>query len=181
MLLTAGGTTCSVWDPTTRKAETRKYAWTFVTAVLSHDGKTLIADTTENIKIIDLANLEVIKSLDREGNAALIAVSRDGKKVAYVSQGSNAVKILNMTDGETLYDFKGHIQPISAICFDRKSEDLFTAGYDGRIIRWLSATSKQEWRVPGSVRSMQLSPEGRHLLVNNANGTAYVVRVEELE
>jgi WD40 repeat protein len=166
-------------------ATRKEFVWNFSpgwpgAVALSQDGKILAADTTENIKIIDLTKMEIVRSFDRD-QPGLLAISRDGTKLAHANQSGGTAEVWNITSGDKLYDFKGHRNYLTGLCFDRSGNTLFTAGADGRLIRWISGNSKKEWQFPGLVRSIQLTPEGRHLMVNNGNGTVYLLRVDELE
>jgi tetratricopeptide (TPR) repeat protein len=55
-------------------------------------------------------------------------------------------------------------------------------GRKGPLAVWSAATGKRlgEYRLPGSVSVTQpfaIAPDGRHLAVNNSNGTVYILRI----
>ena len=146
---------------------------------MTADGTLFVLSTDEDIKLIDVGKAAVTSFLPAPGFARPLAVSPDGTKVALAHDGVN-VKVWTVKTQELLYDLKGHQGYLVDLAFDREGASIFTAGSDGRLLRWFSADAKTEWRLPGPVQSVRRSPDGRHLLVNNGNRTAYVLRIGEL-
>jgi serine/threonine protein kinase/WD40 repeat protein len=50
----------------------------------------------------------------------------------------------------------------------------------GGVSLWSLATKVRlsDWRLPGAVTTVSFAPDGRHLITANANGTAYVLRLD---
>lgn len=148
-------------------------------AVLSRDGKTLLQSTGVNVQILDVPTGRVQHTFDAP-QTGLVALSPDGNSAASVGVNGGAVKIWSVKTDQVLYELKAHRGYVTGLCYDQTGDHVFTCGYDGRVIQWQRDEKKREWRLPGWIASMQLSPEGRHLFVNNGNGTVYMLRLEEV-
>lgn len=171
---------CAFWDTRTGKVRGNLVGAGNGVAGLavSPDSKTMYASTEQGVEIIDVETAKVKKILPSE-TAGRIALSADGTKLAIATETAQLL-VWNAADGKELYTLTGHTAGITDFCFDASGNSIFTCGNDGRLFRWFSADAKTEWRLPGAVGSFVRSADGRHLILNNGNGTAYVLRVEEL-
>ena len=46
-------------------------------------------------------------------------------------------------------------------------------------LEMLDVGCKGQWKVPGKVSSATFTPDGRHIVTRNENGTIYVLRLAE--
>ncbi len=74
---------------------------------------------------------------------------------------------------------KWHTDRVFAVTFAPNGKALASAGRDGRVILWDTATGAKwhEWLLPGLVHDVTYAADGRHLVIANGNGTAYVLRL----
>jgi len=112
-----------------------------------------------------------------EGWIRAIAVSPDGKLLA--SGGNDrVVKLWNFADGSPVRSMEGHEGHVYSLLFHPSGEFLLSGDLKGQIHQWEAATGKKVrsfdakalWKYDasqgvdfGGVRSLSLSPDGKHL------------------
>jgi WD40 repeat protein/serine/threonine protein kinase len=113
-----------------------------------------------------------------------LAFSPDGTTLAAVGDGPEpAVCLWNLQSGQerTWHGHTGHVQ---GVAFSPAAPLLATCSEDGTVRLWDLAGSDGRPRTigpgpfGGPVRAVAFTPDGRYLVTANANGTAYVLRVE---
>ncbi|BBO84858.1 hypothetical protein DSCO28_54240 [Desulfosarcina ovata subsp. sediminis] len=88
----------------------------------------------------------------------------------YLGGRERLLRLWNMEDKKELpiqnNRFKGHTDTINKIVFSEALNSLFTAGDDGRIIRWNLETGKRQKRYEGhtgTVNALAVSKDGKYL------------------
>jgi WD40 repeat protein len=68
---------------------------------------------------------------------------------------------------------------VISLAFSPNGKWLASAEVGGVIILWgwTSATPLERFELPGDMRAVAFTPDGRHLVTANANGTAYILRL----
>jgi WD40 repeat protein len=148
----------------------------------SPDGK-LAAAGCENgtVLVWDVATgLEVHRWTANNGVSQL-SFSPDGK-LLLVSGGFVAPELWDVATGKQVRKLQPMTVPGRALFCN---QGRAVVGCDGRsdIYVWDPATGNVLRRIPlplpiGSVRSVAVAPDGRHLVIGNGNGTVYVLRLE---
>lgn len=71
----------------------------------------------------------------------------------------------------------GHLSPVTSIAIAPSSGAVFTAGYDGHVLRWDATLQSPSWaiRFPDLVNSVAVSPDSGRVAVACADGFAYVL------
>lgn len=100
------------------------------------------------------------------------AFSRDGRHLAVVASGQRAgpseVHLLNVRDGQPTIPALPHPRPVGGVVFRPDDQVLATAGHDGRIRLWETATGRLLRTMVGSdgeLDAVRFSGDGRRLLV----------------
>ncbi len=131
----------------------------------------------------------VIAELQHKENIDAVAFSPDGQTVAtgggVRGRGDVSVAELRLWDlGGSGVPPKsqvldGHAIRIYAVSFSSDGRMLVSAGADGHVILWETATRTKyrEWKLPGAVYRVKFAEDGRHLITANDNGTLYVLRL----
>ncbi len=115
-----------------------------------------------------------------------LAFSPDGRTLAAVGDAPEAaVRLWDLDTGaETAW--AGHTGPVHGLAFAPAAPLLATCGEDGTVRLWDRTGGASGVRTigpgpfGGGVRAVAFTPDGRHLLTANANGTVYVLRVESV-
>jgi WD40 repeat protein len=104
-----------------------------------------------------------------------VAVSPDGRFLAF----AGASKIVTLWDvyGERLaYTMTGHADRVFALAFDDSSTRLATAGGDGQVFVWDTASGEQLQELPrvsSEISAVDFSPDGKFLVLGGHTGRVY--------
>jgi WD40 repeat protein len=73
----------------------------------------------------------------------------------------------------------GHSGDVRGYAFSPDSKQVATWGADGRVVVWEVGTGKplHSWPLKGPSEQVVFTPDGRHLLISNSNGTIYILRL----
>ena len=96
-----------------------------------------------------------------------LAASRDEAYLAAAGD-DHVVRLISAKSGKILGDFSGHSDWIQALVFSADSKQLYSAGNDGRVLRWDYAEPKKPVEIlqlPYAVRCLSLSSERGQLAV----------------
>jgi WD40 repeat protein/serine/threonine protein kinase len=114
-----------------------------------------------------------------------VAFSPDGHTLASVGDAPEAaVRLWDLDTGQerTWQDHTGHV---GSLAFSPSAPRLATCGEDDCVRLWGLTGDSHPVRVigpgpfGGGVRSIAFTPDGRYLATANANGTVYVLRMED--
>jgi WD40 repeat protein len=118
-----------------------------------------------------------------------LAVHPEGRLLAYTS--NRAVRLCDLTEGRILpaLTVGWHSTVINAVCFSPDGKTIATADVHGHIKLWShsmseshpSAVTYSPWKSlrvgTGDINGICSSPDGRHLVTANGNGTVSVLRL----
>jgi WD40 repeat protein len=107
-----------------------------------------------------------------------LAFHPDGSKLA-TGDRSGVVVLWDAVKGSELVRRQEHKDRVNAVAFSPNGSWLASAGEDGQVLLWGMPTGDKQrgWQLPGPVTSVTFAPDSRHLLLGNANGTIYVLRL----
>jgi WD40 repeat protein len=179
----------TVWDVT--KQSVRQTLDEFpdrVTAVAFHpDGQNLaVACNDQTIVLWDL-KAKTGKTLARQaGIVRQLVFNSDGKLLAGATDGR--VLVWNIERRKAPADLGAGDGPPTSIAFDPSGTMLAAAGSEGVLWLW-SEPDRERFRndpdrvIPvgpphGVIQRVVWSPDGRHLVTVNGNGTLYVLRLD---
>ena len=145
---------------------------------ISSDGKLIaLAHHGGRIRLIDSKSGQTLQSSVTSGNA--VAVTATGSLLAHVGEHPYIVAIRRIHEFELVHSLQEHKAKVRHLSFSPNGSLLAAADQSGRVILWDTSSGEQrfEWQLPGSVVALRFGPQGRHLVVGNSNGTAYVLRI----
>ncbi len=171
-----------VWDMDTNKERgTLSVPPNFGHWHVTPDGESLLLDMKDHTILWDvLADRERAKLNSSMSDSTLMTISPDSKTLAF-QDADNGITLYAVSTGKPLHTLKGHTGKIhrNRLVYSQNSQLLASGGDDNRVIVWNVADGKQvkSWTLPGPVNSVLFAPDNRHLILNNGNGTAYVLRL----
>jgi WD40 repeat protein len=146
------------------------------------------------VRVWDLAQSKVREMgvLKHEVDVACVAISPDGRSLVtgggYRSSnqpqpapGMLRLWLLNENGPARSAPMRlvGHKDPVNAATYSPDGHILASAGSEGHVILWESATGKKyrQWQLPGPVNRLAFADDGRHLIILDGEGTLYVLRL----
>jgi WD40 repeat protein len=170
------GESTSVWDLT---AGTQSF--TVSTAIAPPSGLTFTADSgslivpaaDDQLKLWNPAARQEVRSLSIEaaGLTAPIALSADGRLIAFQHEGGTELQVVNIATGNLVHTLPGNDVGISALAFSRDGAYLASGGIDGSLKLWDVAAGTELHTLSGHhgiVSSVVFSPDNS-VLVSSAS------------
>ena len=87
--------------------------------------------------------------LGHEAPVLSIAITPDGERFA--TGGAGQIVFWSLAEGRPLRTLRGHKGPVWSVAFTPGGDQLFSAGRDGRVIRWDLETGSQ---IESGIRRM---------------------------
>lgn len=114
------------------------------------------------VQLIDLVTGEVESSLESPKLVYLVALSPDGKTVAWALE-DNSIQLLTFPQGELLYAWSAHTQRIDSLKYSPDGQRLYSASYDNWIRVWDMQGELVEEFLPGGfeAHAIGISPDGK--------------------
>jgi WD40 repeat protein len=109
------------------------------------------------------------------------AISPDSRSIVGSSGDSGQLREWDLTTGQLKASLEGHNKTVDSFAYSADGKMLVSGGQDGKVIVWEPAARKRktaEWLVGGAVVNVAFAPDGRHVAAINANGTAYLFRLD---
>lgn len=187
--LVSGGydLTLRLWDLSTRDESLVDTSLSGIDfAAFSLDGKHLAAissfSTTIQLYGFPINTDSSLRGVQK-ANIASIHVSPDGQQIAAHISHNRAIQIYNTGSGALEHTMLGHSDLIVAIAFSHDGERLVSASHDETIRLWLPKTGASGLIVSGisglsGLREVAFSPNGKHLVSGNEEGTILILDAE---
>jgi WD40 repeat protein len=118
------------------------------------------------------------------GPVLCMVFSEDGRRLAWGSNdGTVRSWLVETAKAKPPVLFSGLVKPVTSVAYSPDGTSLAAAATDGKVIVWDVATAKtrQEWKLPGAVHGVTFDAKSRYLALANANGTAFILRLEPLD
>lgn len=151
---------------------------------LSHSGDLVVAAGDSGVQVWEVAGnkLEAVPFPELPPVLQAFSITRDGRRIAVHSQAMQRLSFWERTEagyaeravvGKTVY---GHM---AASCFSPDGNRLFVS-WDWNEVQAYDLTTPAlltRWKLPGPAVSLNMSDDGRHLILGNSNGTVYILRL----
>jgi WD40 repeat protein len=119
----------------------------------------------------ELASFEIkLEPLPEHNSAPVVtalAASHDGRFIAAAGD-DHAIRIIDVVSGKTFSTLSGHTDWIQSLVFSRDSQNLYSAGNDGRVLKWdhrYPVSYELIMQVDFAIRAITLSTERRLLAI----------------
>jgi WD40 repeat protein len=129
-------------------------------------------------------SLEIqIKPLEEQRSAPVVTAmcaSDDGKYLA-IAGDDHVIRLYDLSTNKFTHELVGHVDWIQSLVFSADSRFLYSAGNDGRVLRWeyqVPVAPVEIAKLSFAVRSLSLSSQRQLLAIG---GFSDVVRVWDLE
>ena len=176
-ILTGGADhTLKLWDLTVGQ-EARAFSGheSAVHAVaLSPDGLLALSGGSDGkVRVWDVATGREIRSFDQGGTAQAVAISPDGRTAVAVG-GNSSSHAWDIFSGEPRPVYRQHTGVLRGLAFSPDGKFVLTSSERGEIAYWEAASGREvwSWRLPGEVRAVAFSADGRTAVAPSFDGTA---------
>jgi WD40 repeat protein len=135
-------------------------------------------DVNGTVRVVNVGKRERVRG-DLPAHAkslADIALTPD-KKTLITADEDGELKVWDLTNRESLHTIQAHKSSLQGVAVSADGARFATTDKDGQIRIWDTKTGKQlrEWELHMAVRGFVFTPDGKHLVTANANGTAYLL------
>ena len=167
-------------------------------AKFSRDGRWLVYDASwyenKNIAqrvILDLAANPITERVVPDEGYCVFALSPDGGRLATISEDRLKLWDLSQPVFENPTTLNAPKWNWTCAIYVANGRGLLAADGLGRVVCWDTSTYKKIarptapdepklWQLPGWVRDMIPSPDGRYLATANSDGSVYILRIDSL-
>ena len=149
---------------------------------VSPDGRMFatLTDSDFAVKLWDLTSgkPELREELLKGRQIYHIQFSADGRQFA-VSDTGGQITVWDVQNHPAQQRRQWQVEQALAVAFSPDGRTLATAGIHGKLaLRDIeTGETRREWQLPGQINYVTYSPDGRHLLTINGNGTGYILRL----
>jgi len=177
--------------PALEKLPSQMWAITF-----SRDGTLLVIDGKEKqddsgswvIGLWDPRTGKYLRSLGaRHSYPNALALSPDCQRLFQARGYESKIFIHDVAADKALEPFRAHKSTVTDLAFSPDGKQVASCDEGGNVILWdpetlipqrtLPLNPPSSGKVGGGVHEVVFTPDGRHLLARNADGTVYVVRL----
>jgi len=148
-----------------------------LSTAISPDGKTIVSNSNDTIKLWSLATKQEICALNGHSDRVnVVAISPNGQFLASGSE-DKTIKLWNLATGREIRTLAGHSNSIHALAFSPDSKILADGSDDNTIKLWNLTTGQQIRTLRGHsswVRSIAFSPDGKTLVSGSFDRTIKV-------
>ncbi len=163
--------TCRLWDVASGKEQQRLGGKDGLIRrmALSPDGKTLVCRPAgQTLQFWNAETGKQIRSIkvEQEFQTTCMALTSDGKQLAFSTGEDNAVQLIDVATGTVLRTFEGHEEWVTGLAFSADGKKLFTGSQDKTIRVWDVGTGKQLRRYgneKAAIGYLALAPDEKTL------------------
>ena len=144
------------------------YAYSFSALMFTADGKQIITGGPDAfLRFWDPATGRERRRLPlHPGSPSALTLSPDGRTLAAALRGGTAIRLVDLTTGETSVPSSGHQMRISATALSRDGRTAVTTGYDEALLIWDVQSGRTRRRLEGHtgpIHSLWHGGDGRTL------------------
>jgi WD40 repeat protein len=147
LLAAAGGQTVHLWEPATGKAAPPlgKDLGNLGSVAFSPGGKLVACGNSDGtIHILDLTTGRPVSRLDGHlGGVWWLVFAPDGKTLLSAGSWGAAIHVWDVATGKEIHRHAGHTGVVSAVAFAPDGRTLFSHGWDGKLLAWDLATTRE--------------------------------------
>lgn len=103
---------------------------------------------------------------------------QQGQVLASASR-DTTIRLWDVENGVPLRVLQGHHASINQLITNKKQTQLFSAGYDGKVLRWNTNSPYQRIDLPSEPASVAISPNNQLLVVGFADGMLRLYRATD--
>merc|ERR1711998_7340 len=122
-----------VWDPLTGEQVGSFALGGWITALLEHDGKLLVASTDKTVAVFDKGSSERVAVLTHESWVSSLVCHGD---TLFTGVGDATVCVWDAPSATLQGKLKGHMDFHAVSALAVRGDDLFAAGWDGAVCKW---------------------------------------------
>ena len=175
----------SIFDVTLRTPlRTLKGGEAAFSLAFSGDGKRLAASTGDFALVWDVSTgRELLKATHAASSETLtplrwivdVAISSDGKFLAYAARGNSLVRVWNIDTGRQILELK-HDNSVAAVAFNKDGARLGTGSYDGTARVWELPSGRELERSPhgNGAEVVSFSQDGHRFAAGGMDGSVSV-------
>jgi WD40 repeat protein len=144
------------------------------------------------IRLWNVSTGEIAGSLTSPAAVTSLAFSPDGETLATIGW-DHAPRLWDLASGQARATLPGHEPTLTpglwyeraTVVFSPDGAWLASAAFDGTVRVWNASTGEPQHVIRvcqrgGAINDLAFTPDGRHLLTANQNGTIYVLRLKSL-
>jgi WD40 repeat protein len=160
----------------------------------SRDGRLVAAGGSDgSVRVFDLSNPGTSQSWTASNLAITsLSFSSDGRSLATLGC-DDTLRLWDVGTRRMRYGFlssspqgisPNHWSEVMSVCYSPDGSQIATTGFDGIIRIWPAGGGvvQHEIRIcqpGGRINQVEFTPDGRHLVTANGNGTIYVLRLAD--
>ena len=178
--------TLKVWDLTTRKelfTLNGHSDWVNAVAVTA-DGKRAISGSDDKtLKVWDLTTRQQLFTLNGHTSwVNAVAVSADGN-LAISGSYDKTLKVWDLTTRKEQFTLKGHSKSVNAVAVTADGKRAISGSTDKTLKVWdlSSGNVIASFTGESSIASCAIAPDGVIIVVGDASGSVYFLRLEGME
>jgi WD40 repeat protein len=179
----AGDSTSRIWEIQTGKEilVVRGHKGPIVSSRFSPDAsKLLTAGRDGYSKVWDSKTGSLLLEIPKSNKPVLAAAFRPFSDELASTDGS--VVNLHSNTGDVRRSLVGHMKDVEDLDFNLDGSLVATSSQDGSVRIWNASTGEQFKSIQihprgGTIGMARFTPDGRHVITLNANGTCYVLRL----
>ncbi len=136
----------------------------------STDGATIYWHTTETVEAWHGSEYKKAGD-DRRGFGEILAMSRDGTKVAAGSpQETNVLRVFDVGSGKLESEFREHMTDVRCAAFSFDARRIISASSDGALLAWDARSGSTLARMQGNC-PLAFNPDGHRILCGAQDAT----------